>query len=118
MKWYVVHTQTGFENKVKASSRFCTFLQHNKYCSEFLCTVVCCTNLGKFAYIHAEGRESGDLAAIEITHLTAHQDYCLEFYYHMYGSDIEMLAVRVDDGPPPFFLEGGRLGTLWLYYFP
>ena len=46
---------------------------------------------------------------MEITDLTADQDYCLEFYYHMHGSDIGTLSVGVNaDAEPIFVLEGGR----------
>ena len=72
--------------------------------------IACCTNLGDFAYIDSAGYAPGSVAAIEMPLLMVGQDYCLEFYYHMYGSGIGALSVTVDvDLPLPLFIvEGGR----------
>ena len=44
-----------------------------------------------------------------MTDLTIDQDYCLEFYYHMHGSDIGELTVTVDiDAQPLFTIQDGR----------
>ena len=61
-----------------------------------------------FAYIETAGIDAGNRAAMELTDLTVDQDYCLEFYYHMHGSDIGALTVGVNYYEPIFFLQGGR----------
>ena len=67
-------------------------------------------SIGQFAVIYP-GVDSrpGEAAIIEMPGLTTGQDYCLEFYYHMHGSDIGELTVGVDfDSPSIFTVEGGR----------
>ena len=44
-----------------------------------------------------------------IVDLTLGEDYCLEFYYHMHGADINAIGVGVDfDSEPQYFITGGR----------
>ena len=62
-----------------------------------------------FAYIDAAASDDYDHAFMEITGVTTGQDYCLEFYYHMYGIDIAAMAVSVHIMRQPLFvIEGGR----------
>ena len=65
--------------------------------------------LGMFAYVDAATAMTQLYAFFGITGLTAGEDYCLEFYYHMYGSDIDLLVVTVNVYQAPLFeIQGGR----------
>ena len=61
-----------------------------------------------FAYIDTTANAYGN-AAIEMPGLMNDEPYCLEFYYHMHGSDIYALGVSLDITARPLFnIESGR----------
>ena len=84
---------------------------------EFLCTVACYANLGQFAHIDAAASNRGNYAILEMPDLTIGQDYCLEFYYHMHGSDIGELMVEAG-GLPAFTVAGGRSRQYMVAFLP
>ena len=62
-----------------------------------------------FAYIDASALGSQATAILQMPGVTVDQAYCLEFFYHMHGSDINSLAVGVNFAVGPVFtIEGGR----------
>ena len=62
-----------------------------------------------FAYVDSATVSTEVYVYTGFTGLTIGQDYCLEFYYHMHGSDIHLLAATVDVMQPPLLqIENGR----------
>jgi len=54
------------------------------------------TSNGHYLYIEASTpRKKGDNAILESPRITSPGDYCLTFWYHMYGDDIGSLYVRL-----------------------
>ena len=84
-----------------------------------MCNFACCTHLGIFPYLDAQRYDPDESAAIEIGELTVGQDYCLEFYYHMHGSDIGSLLVSTNVlTEPQFSVENGRLHDIMVAFIP
>ena len=84
---------------------------------EFLCTVACYANPGQFIHIDAAASNSGSTAVLEMPGLTIDQDYCLEFYYHMHGSDIGELMVEAG-GLSAFTVAGSRSRQNMVAFLP
>ena len=73
--------------------------------------------IGQFAYIDASEYGFAAIGILEILGLTVDQDYCLEFFYNMHGSDIFRLSVTVNVARPVLFdIVGGR--SLYTLYIP
>ena len=59
-------------------------------------------------FVNAAASDAAMVAELEIAPLVSGQAYCLEFYYHMYGSNIVGLAVFDNrDEAPLFTIDGG-----------
>ena len=68
---------------------------------------------GYYMYIETSSpRVDGDNAIID-SHVTLNGNSCLRFYYHMYGSSVKTLNVKV--GNKMVFTESGDQGNKWNY---
>ena len=63
-------------------------------------------------YIETSFVQRGDNAKLNSPNLKFKGSMCLEFYYHMYGADIETLNVNINGNN--VFTASGDKGNKWL----
>ncbi|XP_076468055.1 apical endosomal glycoprotein-like [Babylonia areolata] len=72
---------------------------------------------GHYLYIEASGsRLNGDNARLESMPLNPSEPYCLTFWYHLYGSSIGSINVRIKKNGvtgPPIWSQGGPQKDQW-----
>ena len=67
---------------------------------------------GNYVYIEASYPRQGDNAILVKSGLLFGSKKCLSFYYHMYGSSMGTLNVRV--GNSTIFTKSGNQGNKWI----
>ncbi|KAK7478151.1 hypothetical protein BaRGS_00030598 [Batillaria attramentaria] len=74
------------------------------------------TDAGYYAYIETSDPGPGDNAGLESTHLTPNYAYCLDFWYHMYGTSIGSLNIRLKEKGSvgaPIWTKTGPSEQMW-----
>ena len=74
-----------------------------------------CFVAGNYMYIETSSpRYYGDNAKLEysVSNIDIGQLSCLEFYYHMYGTDVNTL--NIFNGNTRVFTQSGNRGNQWL----
>ena len=72
--------------------------------------------LGYYMYYEASGPNIGHTASLKIpASLIQSQEYCLQFAYHMYGSNMGSLSVGYSsrNGNQTIWSRSGNLGNRW-----
>ena len=62
------------------------------------CVIECncfCKHAGFYMYIEASDVKEGDKARLETNRITARSNACLSFWYHMFGSHMGYLRVKM-----------------------
>lgn len=71
---------------------------------------------GYYIYIETSSGSNGHKARLESPTLTGSTQYCLDFYYHMYGSTIGSLKVyaKTTSLGSALWTQSGTKGNQWL----
>ena len=105
---------TARETNFPLDFNSCKIFQTEKFiCEKIKLYIVLSISSGKYVYIETSSpRVQGDNAILVRSGLSFSPKKCLSFYYHMYGSSMGTLNVRV--GNSTIFTKSGNQENKWI----